>query len=203
MKKFFAKAAKPFAINTDLANELSKKGSSSKNDHSSKASTSKPSSAIPHANVGLQPKYMLPAVPHPCPYDHLAILAVKEGLLIRPHIRGQSRNSNTAGSPSSYLKILWRTSEVVEVQEKAESHPDKSTATQSEIDDWQEAAVVYGIVGILELFSCATFLLIENLTCSAEWYPKVLIFLSSVPERKWAPVCFLISCSGLIPKLCH
>ena len=156
MKKFFAKATKPFAINTDLANDLAKKASLSKNHgNPSKATTSKPGSAAPHANVGLQPKYMLPAVPHPCPHDHLAIVVTKEGLLVRPHIPGQSRKN--AVQPSTHLRISWRTSEVIEVHRNSESRPNKSTTTQPEGVDWQEAAVVYGIVGILELFSCAAF----------------------------------------------
>ena len=167
MKKFFAKATKPFVINTDLANDLAKKGSS-KNDHaSSKTTTSKPGSAVPHTNVGLQPKYMLPAVPHPCPHDHIAIVAAKEGLLIRPQIPGQSRKN--VGRASSYLRISWTTSEVVEVHENTENRHNNSTTTQSESVDWREAAVVYGIVGILELFSCAAFPLIELSACSVEW----------------------------------
>ncbi|RXW13347.1 hypothetical protein EST38_g12505 [Candolleomyces aberdarensis] len=210
MKKFFAKATKPFAINTDLANDLAKKGSSSKNDHaSSKAATSKPGSAVP----GLQPKYMLPAVPHPCPHDHLAIVAAKEGLLIRPQIPGQSRKN--LGQPSSYLRISWRTSEVIEVHEKPESRPNDSTTTQSEGVDWQEAAVVYGIVGILELFSCSYLLAITSRTevgtvldpTHMVYAVKGVIAIPLVEDRARTVVCTLsarnaaLSRPSLLPRL--
>lgn len=104
MRKFFTKAPKPVA--TPPPPPLA--------------------APIPH----LQPKYVLPAVPAPCPYDRIALLVTKEGLLLRPHGVGGSLHG---------VRIPWGRNPKVE---------------ETTIDsDWEDPVVVYGIVGILELFS--------------------------------------------------
>jgi len=84
--------------------------------------------------TGLQPKYIVPPVPHPIPYDHLSLLVTKEGLLVRPH----------PGS-ASHVRIGW--GKPVNIEEiTSNGGPDAA--------EWEkDAAIVYGIIGILELFS--------------------------------------------------
>jgi phosphatidylinositol 4-phosphatase len=93
----------------------------------------------PHT-TGLQPKFLVPAVPQPYPHTHLAILVSKDGLLIHPH----AGIEQTEWLPC--IRVSWGKSVKVE---EIESHqlPEKL--------DWNEAVIVYGIVGILELFSCS------------------------------------------------
>ncbi|KAJ3504609.1 hypothetical protein NMY22_g17862 [Coprinellus aureogranulatus] len=167
MKKFFAKASKPFAINADVANDLSRKKTTKD------ASGSRPSVDLtntPHITTGLQPKYTVPAVPHPCPHDHLAIGVAREGLLIRPYDPKVSRKKFNA-EPSSFLKVSWRTAEVTELHYDGERRSKNKTgsdigssdsAALLEQVDWDEAVIVYGIVGVLELFSCPYLLVINS-----------------------------------------
>jgi len=140
MKKLFEKASKPFNIPS-----LSK---------SNTVNNSSPSGVNPSAHTsnhilqggatpGLGPKYVVPAVPHPRPYNHLALLATKDGLLIRPHGRRETG--------SEYIKLSWGKSTTIE---EMGSHPEDQL-------DWKDSVIVYGIVGILELFSCAF-----HLSCS-------------------------------------
>ena len=89
---------------------------------------------------GLQPKDVVPAVPQPSPHAHLALLATKEGLLIRPH----PGDGNATQEPDSYVRVRWGKGGAVE-----ELHPE-----ENEVLDWSESVVNYGIVGILELFAC-------------------------------------------------
>lgn len=116
MKRFFAKASKPLTKNDTPA-----------------GSNQPPNPVQP---VGLPPKYIVPAVPHPCPHDHIALLATTDGLLLRPQAPGYR--------PNSYIRIHWeKIVKVVEIND-----PDEQI-------DWSGSVVIYGIVGVLELFSCA------------------------------------------------
>jgi hypothetical protein len=65
------------------------------------------------------------------------LLATKDGLLIRPHGREETA--------SEYVKLSWGKNTTIE---EMENHPEDQL-------DWKDSVVVYGIVGILELFSCA------------------------------------------------
>ncbi|THH10834.1 hypothetical protein EW145_g1054 [Phellinidium pouzarii] len=96
------------------------------------------------ANNGLRPKFIVPPVPHPTPYHRLAILATEDGLLLRPIIPGGS-------SPSSCVRIPWGCNFGVE---------ELSTDTGSEDYDWDGAAVVFGVLGCLNLNSAAYVLVI-------------------------------------------
>lgn len=130
MKRLFAKATKPFA--------LPKSGIGGFNLTTGFGA----SPTVTHAHTtGLQPKYLVPPVPHPCPHDHLALLVTKEGLLIRQHIPGHHRTTESA---TSYVRIAWGKS--VHVEE---------IAGVDDGVDWEESVIVYGIVGVLELFSGA------------------------------------------------
>jgi hypothetical protein len=83
---------------------------------------------------GLQKKYLVPPVPHPSPHTHLAILVTPEGLLIRPHVPGPQPST-------TYILIPWgKTPNIQEL-------PGDGNA------NWDDSVIVYGIVGILELFS--------------------------------------------------
>ena len=104
------------------------------------ASPVNPTSSAPagpsHA-TGLQPKYVLPPLPHPCPHEHIAIVATERGLLLRPHFLSETH-------VESYICIPWGKNATVEELPHGE-----------EFDhiDWSESVVVYGIVGILTLFT--------------------------------------------------
>jgi hypothetical protein len=86
---------------------------------------------------GLQPKYIVPAVPHPRPHDHIALLVTKEGLLLRPYVAGINH-------PVSHVRIAWG---------KAVSVGEVAGDGESGAADWKDCVIVYGIVGVLELFS--------------------------------------------------
>jgi hypothetical protein len=129
MKRLFAKAAKPFALpKSGLGGGINLIGGATP--------------SVKHAHTtGLQPKYLVPPVPHPCPHDHLVLLVTKDGLLIRQHTPGHDR---TTQETTSHVRIAWgkavRIEEVTEVEDRV---------------DWEESVIVYGIIGILELFSGA------------------------------------------------
>ncbi|KAF8969687.1 SacI homology domain-containing protein [Flammula alnicola] len=143
MKRFFEKASKPFTLPLKAANNtdaLSVNGSSQ--------------AAVPRAPTpvpGLHPKYVVPPVLHPCPHSHLALLVTPGGLLIRPHVSGESLAQPVA---FAYVRISWGKDTKIE---EVENHPDKEL-------DWRDSVVVYGIVGILELFSCSYLLVITSRT---------------------------------------
>jgi hypothetical protein len=101
---------------------------------------------VPHT-TGLQPKFVVPAVPQPYPHTCLAILVTKEGLLIRPHVF-ESDIGQTEWH--SCIRVSWGKSVKVEEIERYQL---------SEKLDWNEGVIVYGIVGILELFSCSFLML--------------------------------------------
>jgi hypothetical protein len=122
MKRFFAKASKPFAPST--------------------ASSPPPSTTAPHT-TGLQPKYVVPPVPHPCPHDHIALLVTSSGLLLRQHIPG--RGPDDPG-PTTHLRLSW--SKPVKVEEI-------SGDGEADGADWTDSVIIYGIVGALDLFSGA------------------------------------------------
>ena len=99
-----------------------------------------------HTTAALQPKFTLPPVPHPCPHEHVAIVASNEGLLLRPHLE----HGALAGS---HVRIAWGKEGVIEeVQDNGEY----------ECVDWNESVIVYGILGILRLFS-------GELSCCTYW----------------------------------
>lgn len=91
----------------------------------------------------LQPKYVVPPVPHPSPYAHLALLVTDNGLLIRPHILNK-----TSQHPLSHVKVSWGKNTRVEEQQG------DGTGLGC---NWEDSVIVYGILGVLELFSGMDF----------------------------------------------
>lgn len=88
-------------------------------------------------HVGLEPKYIVPPVPRPGPYQRIAILATRSGLLLRPAIPANAR-------PDTHVRISWgNTLEVQEVQGDGESDG----------ADWSQAAIVFGVLGTVKLYS--------------------------------------------------
>ncbi|KAK7467319.1 hypothetical protein VKT23_004376 [Stygiomarasmius scandens] len=85
----------------------------------------------------LQPAYVVPPVPHPCAYDHISLLATPDGLLLRPYL-----------SPSSYVCITWS------------KHPSIKESDGDGDYNWDDSVIVYGIVGILDLYSTSYLLVI-------------------------------------------
>jgi hypothetical protein len=132
MKKFFAKASRPFALPTLSDGGLGR-------GVTTKLFNSPPGQ--PATATGLHPGFSLPSVPHPCPHDHLALLPSKDGLLIRPYVSGSPLVNSF---PYSYLCISWGKSNKIEEFEKLEE----------DNLDWTESVVVYGIAGMVELFTC-------------------------------------------------
>ena len=100
-----------------------------------------------HHTTGLQPKFVVPAVPQPYPHTYLAILVTKEGLLIRPHVLGSGIDQTEW---LQCIRVSWGKSVKVE---EIERHQLSGKL------DWNEGVIVYGIVGILELFSCSFLML--------------------------------------------
>ncbi|KAI0277671.1 SacI homology domain-containing protein [Russula aff. rugulosa BPL654] len=94
----------------------------------------------------LPPKFVVPPVPQPRPHDHIAVLPTQDGLLLRPHIAGQ-------GGSNHYVRITWgKIPEIEELQ----------GAMQNANVNWAVAIIVYGIVGILELFTESYLLVITS-----------------------------------------
>ncbi|KAJ8078947.1 hypothetical protein PM082_013231 [Marasmius tenuissimus] len=104
---------------------------------------------IPHT-TGLHPKYIVPPIPHPHPYEHLALLATPNGLLIRPHIPDLHR---TKAGITSHIRIGWHKS--VKIEELSGDGEAISV-------NWDDAIIVYGIVGVLELFTASYLLVITS-----------------------------------------
>lgn len=117
MKKFLQRASKSFGVPP-------KPGSSG--------------GVVSPTTTGLQPKFTVPAVPHPCPWDHIAILVTDDALLLRPHFPDRSNSSSLTYVRVSFVKGA-------EIQEVA--------ATDIDGHDWSQSVVVYGVLGILELFT--------------------------------------------------
>ena len=135
MKRLLTKASKPFGFSlTPQSNSPSPPP----------APLSIPTT--PHT-TRLQPKFVVPAVPQPYPHTHLAILVTKEGLLIRPHVLGSGIDQTEW---LHCIRVSWGKSVKVEEIERDQL---------SEKLDWNEGAIVYGIVGVLELFSCSFLML--------------------------------------------
>lgn len=136
MKRFFYKASKPAPP-------------------SGSPTPSNISLNVPHT-TGLQPKYVVPPVPHPCPHDHIALLVTPDGLLLRPHFPGHGPNDP---GPSTHLRLSWN--KAVKVEELSGNGEANGV-------DWTGSVIIYGILGVLELFS-GTFpdscFLIPNRLC--------------------------------------
>lgn len=85
---------------------------------------------------GVRVELQLPPTPHPHPYEHIAIIATDDGLVMRPHLQGLSHSM-------SYVCIPWGKHPKVQLLR----HGSDSS------DDWRSSAIVYGIVGVMDLFN--------------------------------------------------
>ncbi|PPQ91427.1 hypothetical protein CVT25_014315 [Psilocybe cyanescens] len=151
MKRFFEKASKPFpSPAASKVNDVAEPAAAT-----TPGPVKLPSNPLPGTTgtTGLHPKYLLPAVAHPCPHSHLALLVTKDGLLIRPHAKGQPTVAQSA-----YIRISWGKN--VQIEE-IETHVGDAA---EETLDWKDSVVAYGIVGILELYSCSYLLVITSRT---------------------------------------
>ncbi|KAF8197552.1 SacI homology domain-containing protein [Pholiota molesta] len=154
MKRFLERASKPFGTPAKAA-----AGSSSSTTSPAGAARATPPHPIAVAPAGtapaLHPRYVVPAVPHPRPHTHLALLATKAGLLVRPH---WPAGEGAAGAAvGSVVRIAWGKEGRIE-------DVDGGELGFGEAVDWGESVVVYGLVGILELFSCSYLLVITSRT---------------------------------------
>jgi hypothetical protein len=126
MQRFFANLKVP-------------KKPSGSGDKNPQTSTSPPPSSATVHKPALKPEFIVPPMPHPCPHDHLALLATPEGLLIRPHTPGYL--------PDAHIRVSWGKSvKLEEIDGPGESNG----------EDWSESVVVYGILGTMELFECTS-----------------------------------------------
>lgn len=116
---------------------------------SPKSSSSKPPAPVHKDLIGhtpaLQPKFVVPPVPHPRPHDHIAILPTEEGLFLRPH-------GTRPDDSDSYIRIGWGKSPKFE----------EFRGSVENVGSWSSAVIVYGIVGILELFTESYLLVITS-----------------------------------------
>ena len=110
----------------------------------SKSSKNQPSTSpvSPHNDLVvhtpvLPPKFVVPPVLSPRPHDHIAILPTQDGLLLSPYVARQ-------GGSDHYVRITW--GKVPEIEEL------QGTMYNASVN-WEAAVIVYGVVGILELFT--------------------------------------------------
>ena len=87
-------------------------------------------SALP---VGLQPKFTVPPIPHPTPHYRIAVFASESGLILRPV---------TSADYNAHVRVSWGESLAVEQLDGS------GEVTE---DEWENAAVVYGVLGMLRL----------------------------------------------------
>ncbi|KAH7926636.1 hypothetical protein BV22DRAFT_1062448 [Leucogyrophana mollusca] len=136
MKRFFSKSSR--------GTSSPKSPPSTQNQASS--SSPPPISIGTHATTGLQPSFVVPPVPHPRPHEHIAILATDDGLLMRPHAVGLRHSE-------SHVRIRWGKTVKVEDLPGDGNAPDRN---------WTESVIVYGLVGVLELFNASYMLVITS-----------------------------------------
>ncbi|KAH8106812.1 SacI homology domain-containing protein [Cristinia sonorae] len=98
--------------------------------------------------TGLQPKFVVPPVPHPCPHEYLSIIASPAGLLLRPHLSGRVK-------PESHIRVAWGKEGLVE---------EIQNSGEGDGLDWADAVIVHGVLGILNLFTASYLLVISSRT---------------------------------------
>ncbi|KAI0822863.1 SacI homology domain-containing protein [Trametes gibbosa] len=108
--------------------------------------TSPATTESPGHHTGLQPKDTLPPVPHPCPYEHILVLATQEGLLLRPRSSGHPQDLS-----ESEVKVEWGKGG------KVETHSSSTVEAR-----WDDSVVIYGILGFLELYTASYLLVISS-----------------------------------------
>ncbi len=99
---------------------------------------------LPHAitsdalRVDIKPQFKVPLIPHPAPHHRLMVVASKQGLLLRPYTSGST-------APIKHVRVPWgRDADVQELDSHAEDSKEL---------DWSSAAIVYGILGVVKLFT--------------------------------------------------
>jgi phosphatidylinositol 4-phosphatase len=88
--------------------------------------------APPPRPSSLRPKFVVPPLPHPCPYASIHVSVATDGLVLRPDVQDVAK-------PASHVKVSWGKDAVVE-------------EIEGEAIDGTSSTTVYGIVGILRLF---------------------------------------------------
>lgn len=92
--------------------------------------------------VGVHPRldFQLPPVPHPTPYYRIALIAASDGLLLRPVISGVLK-------PHAFVRIPWGN----DIQPEEINYGPESANVNTTEASWNDAAVVYGILGCVRL----------------------------------------------------
>ena len=110
------------------------KGRSSRQSSTSGIQPSLLDATTHNVKPSLPTKFLATAVPHPKPFDRLLVLATAEGLLLRPDIPHYE----------TLVRISWGKDGKVE-QVAANS--------VAGVPDWSTAALIYGIIGLVRLFT--------------------------------------------------
>ena len=95
-----------------------------------------------------QPKSAAPASSHPRPHDHIAVLPTQDGLLLRPQIARQGESDDS-------VRISW--GKVPEVKQFQGPIPTVGV-------NWTLAVIVYGVIGILDLFAGSLYTLLFDVS---------------------------------------
>ncbi|KAG5715075.1 hypothetical protein E4T56_gene9928, partial [Termitomyces sp. T112] len=111
--------------------------------------------------VGVESKDtdVVPPIPNPCPYEYLEVVGTREGLVVRQcGGAGGESVSVSAGSGAgagSGVRIGWGKPVRIEEVERG--------GGGDWCGDWGGVVVVvYGIVGVLELFSCSFLVVVSS-----------------------------------------
>jgi hypothetical protein len=110
------------------------KGKPSKQTNTSNKQPSLLDATAHNVKPSLPAKFLATAVPHPNPFDQILVLASTEGLLLRPDIPHYE----------TLVRISWGKDAKVE---------EINANSVKKIPDWSGAVVVYGIVGLVRLFT--------------------------------------------------
>ncbi|KAH0583578.1 hypothetical protein H2248_009201 [Termitomyces sp. 'cryptogamus'] len=109
--------------------------------------------------VGVESKDtdVVPPIPNPCPYEYLEVVGTREGLVVRQcgGAGGESESAGSGAGAGSGVRIGWGKPVRIEEVERG--------GGGDWCGDWGGVVVVvYGIVGVLELFSCSYLVVVSS-----------------------------------------
>lgn len=99
----------------------------------------------------LQPKFVVPPIPHPCPYSSILIRITPDGLVLTPDLKKAGSDGESELESVRYLKVSWGKEALVEEVEGQLVYHDDVPSLK-----------VHGLVGFLRLFQSSYLLVITN-----------------------------------------